>query len=1498
MRRSAFSIFLSMFLSVLMLIGVLPISAMAAGSTAKATGATPNYTEFRGKGMSTDSKTGVMVYDDLKGYYQKSQANVALSTDYKTSTVNTSTGKNLAVAAEYKECPDLYVDWAIYYDEDIEGNTVIIKYGLSMMDSVQYVDKDGVITEGKSPIELTASYGNAEYNAGYEEVKNSSGKTRYTTRYYGEKGIIFYILNHSASERIGGEDDVSILFDYIDQGYVVVTLDYKCHPDATSPYIEQSLVSARAMFDSYTSDASLKGLGVKTSADYIYFLPEGCRLERDVWYWDTSIWGVNGTMEKYRDTWDSKIAGTSYDTLKIGKVSTVENLISKVTQKDGTSPIEYKLSMNIVYPSQPIGGYEAPLYIQEGTNYTRELNIETSYTRGAYTGFALNGYACVQYDHPYWPFLYRSEYSFEGSGSNYGMSQSSENNARAAVRCARYYAEELGYSSELVGAAGISKATPGISVLCIKDNKRIPQSAISGYDNSSYEGDIIVNGKVSQAIVQPFMYYDESNTEEVSSDCTVAYISSGNGIERLFGTGSYASYEKIPLVISGGTRDEYNCYNYWDDMVAWFTKNATEPFLPIVQLDQGHTFPVGYDNQFGYERFTAMVKFFDVYLKPDSLRAPEVLWVTPQNGATGVSVSGEWTVGPYTPYGWDVNSYYYGQTIQIRFLHSVDPESVKNGVFLTTEGGVPVEGEWIAEQGNTLFTFRHNGLVAGMRYVIDITETVKSENGVALEEGMRIRFKTEGTYAVSPVSEACVSVSDPNAVLGTGSALTVSNSKITLLTFDTETIKGAESVVLKAAGDAESTMKLLVYAMPGYVADADTVTYNKLIASDAWANKAKIGEYKAKSGIALALNSLAKIEGLGSCVTLALVSADELKSKEPYEFTLDFEFPTLGTALIDADGTVGVKADGTAVDAGNANVTINKPSSSIYLWRRTGAMSNGKIVKETAIANNQIFKVQTNPGEGQLIKFYNTVTEDYMTTADIGKNFRITFDIYPIRDLDIQVGFASASAGNGTKESPTSGAFSFYGATHSQHISAYTWTTVSCVITLSEDMVARQAGMATIKLLYPTEDKNYSAYTYFDNLVVEECTPALTVAAGDSYTLVTVNRGAALDQPITVTFPKAMDTTTLEDGVIVTNLITGDRVAGEWKALGTDGKSFNFTTGGLAAGAIYAVSTTNKAKTADGAACAKEIIRTVVAEGSYAVRPITSANVSVSEPKKHFDFGGTLTLDGDKLGVLTFSGKQLEGATSTILRISASAAKASSVEVYVLAGYQADNTLCYDSVASKLTTVNRMGSYEIVNGSVALDLSILSRLNVGRVFTLVLKAADGCNATVSENGVLLVSDTATAITLTAEDNLVTDVAKSYAEIVAAQVTVGKTVTLRVYAKMSRDYGDAKMKFTVNGKETVVTGVQQGGEYVYALEGLSYGDMTAEIRAELLAGDKTVAVLASYSVAQNFRNLAAKSAEELGIGAAKDAALKNVLNQFLTNGISRQALREYAAVKNG
>ena len=742
MRKFKLSSVLAMLLSALLLITSLPMAAFAVTPSIGIGAGTPNYDKFRGNGMTADAN-GVMVYDDLAAYKKTSRKDMALTVSYETKAGNATNSGTTTSVATYDECSVLYADYAIYYDDTIEGNTVKIRYGLSMMDSVEYIDADGNIVKGdKSPIELSGSYknnANPNWNAGYGMVYNeTTGELEYTTRYYEEKAILFYIINHSVSERIGQEDDVSILQDYIDQGYVIVTLDFKSHANATNPYIEQALISAQSTFKSCAEGTVLGNLGVTTSAQFIYCLPEGCRIERDVWYWDTSIWGAEGTMDAYRNKWNQKISYESTYTLddgtqptfpdyyEVGNLETVEEMLAEVGQyvnktnysdEANGKPIEYKLSMNIIYPSQPKADYEVPVYVQEGTGYTREDGVGTGYTRGTFISFALNGYACAQYDHGYWPFLYRWGYQFYNSGSDYTQGTNLPRNALTAMRCVRSLADELGYSRDLLGAGGISKATVGLSALSLKNNKNYPHGYVSftdfltgekkTYSRGVFEGDIRdENGAVVKTILQPFMYYDETHTEEISSDSCVTYISSGEGYQRLFGTGSLASYEKVPLLVSGGLRDNYNCYNYWDESVEWFEANLTEPWLPLTQLDQGHAYPVGDDTQFGYNRGNAMIRYFDVFLKPDANRAPEVLWATPFNGASDVACSTKWTVGPFTPYGaanWAPDSYYYPQAIQIRFLDAVDPDSVNSGVTVTvTETGAKVDGTWVASQNDAL----------------------------------------------------------------------------------------------------------------------------------------------------------------------------------------------------------------------------------------------------------------------------------------------------------------------------------------------------------------------------------------------------------------------------------------------------------------------------------------------------------------------------------------------------------------------------------------------------------------------------------------------------------------------------------------------------------------------------------------------------------------------------------------------------------------------------
>lgn len=1351
MKQKKLCSFLSIFLAIVTMISCLPLGVFAA--VGSAVGNEPNYSEHRGSGMSADAN-GVMVYDDLSSYYQKSQKNVALSTNYKTVKGNSS-GVNVGSTATFDECPYLYADYAVYMDESIEGTTVKVRYGLSMMDSVYYIDHatGEIVPSEESPIELSGSYKNnakPDYNAGFGMVRDEEGNLLYTTRHYEDKAIIFYIINHTASTRIGMEDDVSILSDYIEQGYVVVTLDFKCAEDTVLPYLDQALVSARALFDDYTTDAALADLGVVTNTNFIYFLPEGCRIERDVWFWDPSIYSVNGTMDAIMTKWNLSVSYLSesnqaledpkiYDTLGLGSVASVEEMYAKLSQKDG-SPIEYKQSLDIVYPSQPKDGYKAPLYIHEGTLEFREQNNLTGYTRTTLTSFALMGYATVHYDHPFYPFIYRMAYTYDGHGGSYGISASSAHNARAAVRCARFLAEDLGYDADKVGVTGISKATVGIAVLSVKNNKDLPQPAVTGpdnttYDNSFYTGDILAeDGTVEKSIIQPFMYYNNDGKNEVSSDASVAYISSGGGAQQLYGS-AYGSYEKVPMLLSGGIRDQYKCYDYWEKQVAWYDANATEPFLPLVQLDQGHAYPIGDDKEHGYNRLEAMISFFDAILKPEDNQAPEVLWVTPLDGTTEIPLSAEWSVGPYTPFGWEKDSYYYDQTIQIRFVMPVDPESVNEGVTITADSGKTLEGTWVASEGNALYTFECDELDPGTTYTINITSGVKSPEGVALVEERAVSFKTEGTYKLGVVADAYVSKDQPDQVFGSADKLMIGEKYTTLVTFEAENVIGAENILLKMNGlDAEAATSIAVYALANYKVDESATTYNTLTASSAWANKILVTETDVDDGsLLLDISALADKIDSGRYVTLAIVSTDTV-SASPYSFTRTFDEVKMGTQLNSSANSklyIVRASDNRVADArlkqtAGYPVTTNTPSSEFW-WCRTGSNSHAILTTDPAgVSDSQVLRVWVNDLETQLVKFFNTTTSSTLTTADIGKSFRVSFDIYPVRDIIIQVGLSPVVASTGT-DGLTANVFSLYDAEpYTQQLVANQWNKVSCLVTITEKMVAHQAGLLTIATCYDgiKEDARYDAFTYFENISTVEDTPNVTAASDESgksaFYLITTNKGRALNDPINVYFDEPMDITTF-DGMLVTNQ-AGVSVVGEWIATDEDNTSFAFVTNGLAANSVYTVSTTAAVKTLAGEACEEKVVYTMVTEGDYSLRPLATSYVSKSEPQKHFGLSVDPVMTGDKLGVMTFSAKTLANATNALMYLDVDTAKTTLVSVYALTDYKPDGTLCYNSIADKLTDANLYGTYSVENGRVTLDLSNLANKALGESVTLVFRA--------------------------------------------------------------------------------------------------------------------------------------------------------------------------------
>ena len=99
------------------------------------------------------------------------------------------------------------------------------------------------------------------------------GETNEKTR------IVLYVINTN-TKRIGTEEDEPIISDLLDEGYVVVVLDYKNNAKSVSPDLDWSIQKIRTDIE---NGAYLNGASHEKYCTYV--LPAGYRLQRSIKYW-------------------------------------------------------------------------------------------------------------------------------------------------------------------------------------------------------------------------------------------------------------------------------------------------------------------------------------------------------------------------------------------------------------------------------------------------------------------------------------------------------------------------------------------------------------------------------------------------------------------------------------------------------------------------------------------------------------------------------------------------------------------------------------------------------------------------------------------------------------------------------------------------------------------------------------------------------------------------------------------------------------------------------------------------------------------------------------------------------------------------------------------------------------------------------------------------------------------------------------------------------------
>lgn len=557
------------------------------------------------------------------------------------------------------------------------------------------------------------------YRKGFQYLAND-GKigipVGITTYYKGDTAhsgtsVILYVMGYRDAD-LGLEDSATILQDLLDEGYIVVTLDYGFHDLAAGEALDWSVQNIRINIAKYLC-------GMKYTKAEVYVVPEGYRIVRNVVFFRYDVNATKGTLEyiirQYNDPEGSfrKAKGS-----KIPNPDEVVKTIDRCLKPDGT-PIDLELKMDIIYPSK--SEKEAPVVMVASSSETRMSVCSTNAKRPLDVGPLLRGCAVAIYDHNYVPMSRNDHYGYYSSYSLmwHGGLQAHP----SAVRCVRYYADSYGYSKENYAVMGHSKASQcGILAQPHPERMENWNAYPEGYDSFETYGEAA------------FLCYRDGTP--IPSGVSAVYHSMGDGSRY---RSTFLSSNNAPTMIACGVADTGGAWSYWEKEKQDYELTGIE-YLPIAMSDEGHTYPIGIDPEYGYDRWGAFMDFLMYHIKKDM--APEILYSSIVNG----KLVGDVTI---TRHNKSDNKTFSHSTVTgngqifVQFLAPVTEVSAKAGIALyDVTANSAVKGSLRATGGGNRWYFEPAAdLVKGHTYELRVDGDIKSVlNGIAVGEDAVFRF--------------------------------------------------------------------------------------------------------------------------------------------------------------------------------------------------------------------------------------------------------------------------------------------------------------------------------------------------------------------------------------------------------------------------------------------------------------------------------------------------------------------------------------------------------------------------------------------------------------------------------------------------------------------------------------------------------------------------------------------------------------------------------------
>lgn len=503
--------------------------------------------------------------------------------------------------------------------------------------------------------------------------------------------VLIYVIGYNG-ERIGTERDIDILRDLLDEGYVVITMDYLDNPQATVPGIIWSIQQTRMSPGKYLP-------GFKFAPRGVMVLPSGYRILRDVNFFKLDENGYKGTYEYIVDVWNGDKFQDAKGT-RIPKGHETAKTIEDCVKPDG-SPLDFNLRLDIVYPSQPTRETEVLLLASSS-----ETRFSANAVRPLDIGALFNGYTFACYEHSYIPMSRNDHY---GYFLPYSVMQWVGNAVHStAVRCVRYYADTFGYSRDNYGVWGHSKSSQ-CAVLSTPHPETLAEwNTFENYGYKSREA----YGEMR------FITYDDG--EIIPSNVQTAYHSMGDGSKNYK---KWLTDDCCPTIICCGIKDQYGSWNYWAAENEAYENSEVE-FLSIAMYNDGHNYPNGIDTVYNYDRFNAMMDFFNYHLQN---KENKLVYTSAVNGKL---VAHD-----------EVGTVIDGSEILLQFIASLDPTGAKECITLFDEtANKAVSGNLAFKTPNKLTFNPSEALQKGHKYTVKISKELLDLDGGKLGTDHEISF--------------------------------------------------------------------------------------------------------------------------------------------------------------------------------------------------------------------------------------------------------------------------------------------------------------------------------------------------------------------------------------------------------------------------------------------------------------------------------------------------------------------------------------------------------------------------------------------------------------------------------------------------------------------------------------------------------------------------------------------------------------------------------------